>query len=80
MVIRLHWQEVADIVTKQLNIPGLQLGEPRVMQRVPYGDDEEVENPIFEFPIVDAAKPADVPRSGPELLAVAAAEPPDVPF
>lgn len=55
MVIRLYWQEVADIVAKAIKVEGLKLGEPRVMVQAPYGGDEElIQNAVLEFPIITA--------------------------
>jgi hypothetical protein len=54
MVIRLYWQEVADIVAKAIKVEGLTLGEPRVMAPAAYGGEEQVENAVLEFPIITA--------------------------
>lgn len=52
MTIRFTWQELRDMIAKQMDIPGLQLGEPRLMQRAPYGEDEPIQDGYIDVPII----------------------------
>lgn len=75
MILRLSWNEVAEALKKHMELPGLDLGAPRVMQQHPYGSEEELQDIWLEFPI-NNPNAAEIPASVPVPLDTE----PDVPF
>lgn len=67
MTIRLTWPEVKDLIVKHAELPGVQLGEPRIYISTPYGQEMEYEEKdvSIEFPIVP--KQPEAPQT-PELI------------
>lgn len=64
MTLRLSWNEVAEALKKHMELPGLDLGAPRVMQQHPCGSEEELQDIWLEFPI-NNPNAAEIPASVP---------------